>query len=283
MMIERFSIVLAVFLAAASVRAEECPTDMPEDDTARRALAKRWFARGEADAKAGNEVEALKAYQCSMSFVPHGFTAYNVAQIAEKTGDVELAIASYRKYLLLIPDAKDATQVNERMDQLRERLAKMREAEKAAQANKGTDSSLDSLLNRPPVEPPKPRHRRVAPVTPDVSEKKSDSIWASKTTSWVTLGSGGALLVGGLVSNLMARSQMDTCRTRYKNEDQSGAESACSNAKALAYLSYGLFGVGAVAVTAGVTLLILQSSDDTEVTANALPEGGFGLRWSGRF
>ncbi len=40
-MIERFAIVLAVLLATAAVRAEECPTDVPDDDVARRALAKQ--------------------------------------------------------------------------------------------------------------------------------------------------------------------------------------------------------------------------------------------------
>jgi predicted nucleic acid-binding Zn-ribbon protein len=284
-MIERVTIALVVFLAAASVRAEEeCPTDIPEDAAARRAQAKRWFAKGETEAKAGNDVDALKAYQCSMTFVAHGFTAFNIAQIAERTGDIELAIASYGRYLLLVPEAKDATQVNERMDELRERLAKMREAEKA-EANKGSESSLDSLLNRPPVEPsPKPRPKHVTPRrAPDVSEKKPGSIWASQTTAWITLGSGSALLIGGVVSNVLARGQMDTCRSRYNKGDQAGAESACSNAKPLAYLSYGLIGVGAAALAAGMTLFIIQARNDNEVAANVLPEGGFALRWSGRF
>jgi tetratricopeptide (TPR) repeat protein len=285
-MIVRATIALAVFFAAGSVLAEECPTDIPEDATIRRAQAKRWFALGETDAKAGNDLEALKAYQCSMTFVPHGFTAYNIAQIAERTGDIELAISSYGKYLLLVPEAKDAAQVNERVDGLRERLEKMREAERA-EANKASSNRADALSNRP-VEPPKPQPR-TRPVMRtsrrDVSESgDSQSIWDRKTTAWITLGSGGVLVIGGVVSNLLARGQMDTCRTRYANDDRSGAESACSNAKPLAYLSYGLIGVGAAAVVAGTTLFILQARDDAIVFAgNVLPEGGVSLRLSGRF
>ena len=284
-MIERVTIVLAVFLVTATVHAEEeCPTDIPEDAAARRVQAKKWFAKGEEQANAGNDVDALKAYQCSMTFVPHGFTAYNIAQIAERTGDIELAISSYGRYLLLVPEAKDATQVNARMDELRDRLERMREAEKAQENKAASDARLNSLLNRPPVEPAKPRSRPVPTRrTPDVSEKRNDSIWASQTTAWISLGSGSVVLIGGVVSNVLARGQMDTCRSKYSKGDRSGAESACSNAKPLAYLSYGLIGLGAAAMAAGTTLFILQAGSDREVAANVLPEGGLTLRWSGRF
>jgi|SRR5450759_334780 tetratricopeptide (TPR) repeat protein len=126
-MIKRIALSLAVFLAAGTVRAEECPQEAPDDSGLRRMLAKKWFSKGETEARAGNDVQALKAYQCSIMFVPHGFTAFNVAQIAEKIGDVEVAIESYRQYLLLVPEAKDAPEVSERIETLKERLAKARE------------------------------------------------------------------------------------------------------------------------------------------------------------
>jgi tetratricopeptide (TPR) repeat protein len=276
-MIKRVAVALAVLLAAFAVRAEECPKDVPEDATERRALAKKWFAQGEAEARAGYDVEALKAYQCSMNFVPHGFTAYNVAQIAEKTGDLELAITAYGKYLLLVPDAKDATEVNERMDQLRDRLAKIKESEeKAKRAAEPTVSP----------KPPEPKRMVLEPVEPseDVSEQAGQrSFWRSKTAGWIGVGTGGALLLGGVLSNFLARGQMDTCRSKYKEGEQSAAESACNNAKPLAYLSYSLIGVGAAVGVAGAVLLFMQPSADSEVAANVLPEGGLALRWSGRF
>lgn len=276
-MIERVAIALVVFLAAGSVQAEDCPTEIPEDATMRRGLAKKWFSKGEAEARAGYDLEALKAYQCSMTFVPHGFTAYNIAQIAEKTGDLELAIAAYGKYLLLVPDAKDMAEVNERMDQLRDRLAKIRESEEKEQAKRAEPSVID----RPPAEP-----KRLEPVEPpaDVTERASaGSFWTSKTVAWIGIGSGAALVLGGVLSNLQARSKMDTCRSKYAVNERSAAESACSNAKPLAYLSYGLISVGATVAVAGTVLLIMKLSADSEVAANVLPEGGLSLRWSGRF
>jgi hypothetical protein len=283
-MIKRVAVMFAVLLAAGSVRAEECPLEAPDDSAVKRKEAKRWFAKGEVAARGGDDVAALKAYQCSLMFVPHGFTAYNIAQIAEKTGDLELSISSYGQYLLLVPDAKDAVEVNERVDQLRERVAKVREAERAQARNKA-DPSIESLLDKP-REPPKPKVVVPQP-RPEVSEQSNDaSIWSSKTTAWIVTGSGGVLLLGGVLSNILARGQMETCNSEYtKNGNQvtSAAESACSNAKPLAYLSYGLIGVGTAAAVTGAVLLITRPSEDSGVSFTMLPEGGLTLRWSGRY
>jgi hypothetical protein len=127
-------VAVTVLLTASTVRAEVCPDNIPEDSTTRRAQAKKWFSIGESAAGAGEDVAALKAYQCSLRFVSHGFTAYNIAQVAERVGDLELAIASYNQYLLLVPEAKDAQEVNERLESLKDRLAKARQREKAMAA-----------------------------------------------------------------------------------------------------------------------------------------------------
>ena len=135
----RYALVaVTVLLSASAVRAEVCPDDIPEDSGVRRAQAKKWFSTGEAAAGAGEDVAALKAYQCSLRFVSHGFTAYNIAQVAERVGDLELAIASYNQYLLLVPEAKDAQEVNDRLESLKDRLAKARQKEKAMAAMAAT-------------------------------------------------------------------------------------------------------------------------------------------------
>ena len=100
---------------------------------------------------------------------------------------------------------------------------------------------------------------------------------------WITAGGGGVLVLGGVLTNILARGQMDTCNSEYEKDNRSAAESACSNAKPLAYLSYGLFGVGAAAIATGAVLLFLKPSQESEVAVNVLPEGGMALRWSGRF
>ncbi len=283
-MIKRVATVLAVFLAASSVRAEECPRDAPEDSGLRRMLAKKWFSKGETEAKAGNDVAAMKDYQCSLMFVPHGFTAYNIGQLAEKTGDLEVAIASFGQYLLLVPDAKDAKEIGERVETLKDRLAKVRDS----------DRGLGGSRNEPPLEHLMEKTQEESfPDAAMVPEPPTSESGVSSTTGhrqrnyrrigWITAGGGAVLVLGGVLSNVLARGQMDTCRSEYKKENQSAAESACSNATALAYLSYGLMGVGAAAVVTGAVLMFVRPSEPSDVAVNVLPEGGLSLHWSGRF
>jgi tetratricopeptide (TPR) repeat protein len=270
---------ITVFLTASSVRAEECPSDIPEDSGVRRVQAKKWFSKGQTSSSEGDDVSALKAYQCSLRYVPHGFTAYNIAQIAERIGDLEMAIASYSQYLLLVPDAKDAQEANEKLVALKERLAKAKQKEK------------DIVAPTTPVEiePPPPETEAKPPVVETNESKPVESIGTEKSTpmnyrtvAWIVYGGAGVALAGGLITNLLARSKMDTCRSKYNQSQQSAADSACNDAKPLAYMSYGLFGLGAAAAVVG-TVLVLRPTDSSEVSMNLLPEGGLSLGWGGRY
>jgi tetratricopeptide (TPR) repeat protein len=281
---------ITVFLTASSVRAEECPNDIPEDSGVRRVQAKKWFSKGQTAASEGDDVAALKAYQCSLRFVPHGFTAFNIAQIAERIGDLEVAIASYSQYMLLVPDAKDAQEVGEKLNALKERLLKVRQKER-------------EITAAPPVatEPPPAQgganaaegegtgETATAPVAAETNSKPAESITEEKpaatnyrTAAWIVYGGAGVALVAGVVTNILARGKMDTCRTKYLQLQQSAAESACSDAKPLAYMSYGLIGAGAAAAVVG-TILVLRPTPSSEVAMTPLPGGGLAFGWSGRY
>jgi hypothetical protein len=117
---------------------------------------------------------------------------------------------------------------------------------------------------------------------PDVVSERHQGM-SYRTMGYITAGSGAVLVLGGAISNVLARGQMDTCNSEYRNDHQSAAESACSNAKALAYLSYGLFGVGGAALATGVVLMLLPPRETTDLALDVLPEGGLSLRYAGRF
>jgi tetratricopeptide (TPR) repeat protein len=274
---------LSVVLVAGPVWAEECPDYVPEDQAQRRVQAKYWFAQGEAEGKGNDNVAALKAYQCSLKFVPHGFTAFNIAQIAERVGDLELAITSYNQYLLLAPDAKDGQEVNEKVEALKIRLAKARESAKPREPVRVRPRERETADTG--IQPTRTATGTPAGGSRITVESGVQPAEASKDkyrmAAWISYGSGGVLLATGIITNLIARGKMDTCRSKYSNNDKSGAESACSDAKPLAYLSYGAFGLGAAAVAAGTILLFLPG-DSGDVSVNMLP-GGMALQWGGRF
>jgi hypothetical protein len=285
MTMRRFATALTLLLFAGPALAEECPDQVPDDSGVRRAQAKRWFTIGEEAAKVNDDLAALKAYQCSLKFVPHGFTAFNIAQIAERVGDLELAVSSYTKYLLLAPDAKDTDEINQKVDALKLRLARVKQSERAARTP--PPPVVPPPVEPPPVAPPEPLGDQGAQ-----QGQPAETVAASQPAgpnyrllAWISYGGAGAFVIGGLITNLLSRSKMDTCRSRYKPEDPStvsAAESACSDAKPLAYTSYVFFGLGGAAAALG-TFFILRPTDTTEVAMAPLPEGGLALRWGGSF
>jgi tetratricopeptide (TPR) repeat protein len=270
---------LAVLLCAGPALAEECPDVVSEDSGVRRQQAKKWFTKGEDAIKSNDDLVALKAYQCSLKFVPHGFTAFNIAQIAERVGDLELAVASYNQYLLLVPDAKDMDDINRKVDGLKQRLARVKQQERAAKAPR------PAVAPRPvapaPVVASANQSATQTTTTAEVSSTESSGP-SFRTYAWISYGSAAALVLGGVITNLMSRSKMDTCREKYSQDDRVAADSACSDAKPLAYTSYVLFGLGGAAAALG-TFFVLRPTDSSEVAMSPLPEGGLALRWGGRF
>lgn len=281
MMMRFVATALAVFLCAGPALAEECPEVVSEDSGLRRQQAKKWFTRGEDAIKSNDDLGALKAYQCSLKFVPHGFTAFNIAQIAERVGDLELAIASYNQYLLLVPDAKDMDEINRKIDGLKQRLARVKQQERAAKAPRPAPVVAPRPVASPPAVAPTNQGDNQAGSTAEVSSTGSSEP-TFRTYAWISYGGAAALILGGVITNLMSRSKMDTCREKYSQDDRVAADSACSDAKPLAYTSYVLFGLGGAAAALG-TFFVLRPTDSSEVAMAPLPEGGLALHWGGRF
>ena len=284
---------LTVILTANTVRAEECPDEIPDDGAVRRAQAKKWFSKGQTASSEGDDIAGLKAYQCSLRFVPHGFTSYNIGQVAERIGDLEVAIAGYSQYLLLVPDAVDAQEVNGKITSLKDRLAKARqkEIEITAVAPAAPLTMPGAIAVGTSASPAAHAPEKPPAAAPAVDTGFPDSVVETKspgngyrTAAWIVYGGAVAALAGGLVTNLSARSKMDSCRSKYNNGNGSisAAESACDDAKPLAYMSYALFGVGAAAAVIG-TVLVLHPTESSEVAFNLLPEGGLNFGWAGKF
>jgi tetratricopeptide (TPR) repeat protein len=268
---------LAVLLSASVAAAEECPGDVPSSSRERRALAKEWFGKAEASEAAGDPVNALKAYQCSLKVVPHAFTAYNLARLAEKTGDLELAVEAYGKYLNLAPEAPDHSEVENKMTTLSGRIAASRN---------------DTTAQPPAPEPapePKPavaeaprRQERDTELPPALDENSSRRSPGVSPAVYVVGVIGVASLVGGVVLNIGARTKMDECYSIVNTQPQTAKE-ACDAAKPRASGSYALFGGAAAAVITDAFLLFAGSEEGraaSNVSFAVTPDGASVL---GRF
>src|SRR5262245_45517624 len=112
---------------AGASAAETCPEAASEDATARRAMAKDWFAKAEESEAGGDRQAAVRRYSCSLKLVPHPSTAYNLGTAAEKSGDLSMAVDAFKVYVDLAPDAADRAQVQSRLARLEARLAELRQ------------------------------------------------------------------------------------------------------------------------------------------------------------
>src|SRR6266851_4596252 len=96
-------------------RAETCP-DVPDDEVAlRRSMAKEWFAKAEEAEAGGDRQGAIRRYACSLNLAPHPSTAYNLGTVAEKSGDLSMAVDGFRTYLKLAPEATDRPAIEARI------------------------------------------------------------------------------------------------------------------------------------------------------------------------
>jgi hypothetical protein len=261
-------LVTCVFVGTAA--AQDCPENIPASSRERRAIAKEWFSRAEAADGANDPISAVKAYQCSLKMVPHGFTAFNLGRLAEKTGDLELAVDAFSTYIKLAPEAPDRSDIEAKITALRQRIETLR-AEQVAP---------------PPPPPPTPKPTTepptdIKPAPPVESPTKVElpppaSSGTLQLAPWIIGGVGVAALVSGVVLNLGARSKMDDCNALAKNRQFDLAAAACDAAKPRAYASYALFGVAAAAVVADSLLLFLMhepTDEGARLSAAPLPGG----------
>jgi tetratricopeptide (TPR) repeat protein len=249
---------VAVGLALATpglAHAQGCPDDLPKSAAARRALAKEWFTQAQDAQARADEVEAVKAYACSFRIVPHAFTAYNLAKSAEKTGDLQQALQSYRNYLTLAPDAPERPEVERQIKQLEARIA-----------------HLDEPVGGRPRRAPVMEADAVARPNPHPRLR----------TEIIAGGAGVVALVGGIALNVIARGKANDCRTLWRMEMFAASSSACDSARAPAYASYALLGAGVAAVGAAAGLFFWERRNAARLDV-ALEPGGGALMLGGAF
>lgn len=266
--VARVLIAALLALGPAIARAQSCAE--PSSPKEARPLAREWFARGQKAQEAGDETEAVRAYACSMRIYAHAFTAYNLAKAAEKSGDLQLAIDNYRRYLELASNPKDKDDVEQTISLLEERLAKVK-----------------SELNRPapvvsPAPPPQPPplvSRRSPPLPPAAPPASGPRY---RPAAWTALALGTVAGGAAIALNVSARARVDDCHTRFQRGDPKYADS-CGAAKPLAYSSYALFAVGGVALATSVALFVAGRAPSGPEVAVAPAEGGVAVLVASRF
>jgi hypothetical protein len=268
---------LLILLGAAVTRAQEetCPSEIPAASQERRSRAKEWFSRAEAAETGNDPIAALKAYQCSLRMVPHAFTAFNLARLAEKTGDLELAVESYDAYLKLAPEAPDRVVVAGKIKTLSDRIAELRRAQAPdpppnppdGQGQGGQGPPVPDLISPPPPPSGDPADSEAPPGLDGERRRAHPAVYV---LGGVAVGA----LAGGVMLNLGARAKMDECRRLSREGQTQAAGTACDAARPRAYASYALLGLAGLAAVGDAVLLLMSTRPpENRISLVPLPDG----------
>jgi hypothetical protein len=260
-------------------RAETCP-EVPDDEVAlRRSMAKEWFAKAEEAEAAGDKQGAIRRYACSLGLAPHPSTAYNLGTVAEKSGDLAMAVDGFRSYLKLAPEATDRPTIEARIVALEAKISDLR---------KEIAPKTDAPSATTPVATTAPGVGARPPGTaPAASPARDMDGHGRRVAAWSAGGVAIAALGAGVAFNLEARSKMNSCASQWNATKMGSALDLCDQAKPFAYGSYALFGVAGAAAAVSALLFLWQpdaATTEQPPEVGLLPTvGGATLVASGRF
>jgi len=136
-------LVIVVVLAALS------GTGRAELSKESKAEAKRLYLEGTSAYNLAEYPRAIAAYRAAYGIIPEPSLLFNIAQAYRQAGDAKLARTFYKNYLSNSPGAANRRQVEEKIAEMNELLAKQ-----------------DRATSSPPIAPMDPDSKVVEPVQP---------------------------------------------------------------------------------------------------------------------
>lgn len=265
--------------------------DAQTDERAARAH----FSSGRAYYDQGRYEDALREFTEAFRVAPDaskGLMVFNMGQGQERLGRLAEAIASFQRYLELVPDAEDRATIEERIRGLQERLAQtgivLTVSEPGARVLvDGTEAGTTPLAAALQVTPGshelrvekegfQPFRLRVAVeagrrveaeatlvalqshTPPPPPPRPADPAPSrGRTWTWVTAGVTGLALAGGTVLGFLALGESDSANAEVAG-DADRYDEHLSSAENLALFADISFGVGILAAASTVVLFIVE-------------------------
>lgn len=271
--------VLATLLAAVSPASPAAAQDADEE-------ARVHFRLGRAYHDSGRFEDAAREFETAYELSQRPQLLYNVFVAYRDAGRLGPAIGALERYLELVPDAQDR-------ESLEARLASMR---RLHGQQGGSDQQQESPApTEPSSEPPPAEPSDERPIESSSSDATAEVVEVDETepaarsqredggggslVPWIVMGGGGALLVGSVITGVMALSAesdleqmcpMDAC--------PAGFEDTRDRGQTLATVSDVLLVGGVLAAGAGAALLFLlddssSSERDPSVAAACTGDG----------
>ena len=254
-------------------------------------VARKHFELGAQLYKTSNYQQALIEFSKAYELSKKPALLFNIARCHEVMANLEEAVKFYRHYLEQVPTAPNRSLVESRLRNLQNVLAARRAKDKPAPGPKKPtppepkkDPTPDdpSLAPPPVVSTPAPLETQPAGTTPS---QDGPPRW-KHTTGWIALGTGGALLVTGIVFGGMAAGKTDDYKEAARTTPYDQLGELREEGEALESTQIGLMVAGGVLAAAGGALLLWQhmgrrkkdEPDTVAVVAPLVTGSAVGLR-----
>jgi len=225
---------------AGQQRAVEQQAMMAMDEEARQ-----HFQLGRTFYDSGRFQQAVEEFEAAYKLSGRPQLLYNVYVAQRDVGELQKAVDALRAYLDQVPDAPDRVNLKARLSSLE------------AQAKR--QSEQEELARQAAAKPD-------APATPTSRTEVKPSV-----VPWIVTGAGGALLVGSVITGVLAKGKADdldkVCGgTSCPSSEQSNIDST----RTLAITTDVLWTVGAATVITGVVLWLTGALDEERQVPIAL-------------
>jgi hypothetical protein len=150
---------LAVTAGAASARADD-PTPRGQGGPGARAEARRRYEAAEEHFRAGRYEEALREYEAGYHATALPGFLVNIAQCHRRRGELLLARATYRKFVVVAPDSPLVPEVEGLIAELERLIAELGDG-----GERGATPAPDPVVATPPAVTPATAPPAVTPAT----------------------------------------------------------------------------------------------------------------------
>ena len=222
-----------------------CASPAAAQDTS---LAKQYYRLGEEFYRRAAYAKALEQFKEAHKLAPKPAMLYNMGRCQEALGRLSEAIELFTRYLETVPPNR--VYIEARITNLKKQL----EARRAADRPKTDPSSQPAAMA--PAQTAPPSQPAAAAVTAG-AEKTGRPL---RTAGWVLVGSGGALLVVGVVMGALASdraSEMEQIGQAFDTTYRDAGDVE-SEGKTFQTLQVVGLAAGGAALAAGVVLLVLD-------------------------
>jgi tetratricopeptide (TPR) repeat protein len=244
--------VLIVFAVLSGL----CSTSVYADD---RDKALKLFEDSDKAYKAGKFEQAAELLREAYGLYPEPLLLYNLGRAQEGLGDPRGAVESYEKYLKDAKEIKDRGAIERRIETLKAQIQKQEDDARRRAEDEERRRREEEERRRNPPPPPDER-------TP-----------LEKYGPWITMGSGGAVVLTGVFFGVRASGTHDDAVATPIQRDAAELQASAERSATIANV---LFVVGGAAIAGGAAWKIYQwktgSSSSAQVVATP---ASVAVRW----